>query len=258
MSVEWIDVPGHEGTVANAVARDGTVVGVVKAASGRIRSFVLRPGGEPATLVTWEGRDTFFQDVTDGGLVLGDALGAAGSGMFLWHLGEFQRIEPPQAAEAWAGGLRGNGDVCGCIRDERDRRVGVRRLSGRWTNVLPAGAESSVLYGMGDDGEVVGACALGGQRTGFVARPDDETEWLEPPQGDFLPADCARGGSWIVGAWSVDGVGRAAERKDGSWRVIDLGAETVESAAVGACAGVGVVGWALFRDGVKRGFLRRE
>jgi hypothetical protein len=256
--IRWIDAAGCDGTVANGVGPDGTVVGVAKEPSGRVRGFILRAGEREPRLVDAPGaRDTFLQDVTAGGMIIGDATNGTASGAFLLLGSSFTRVTPPGAKETWAGGILPNGDCCGSFRDARDKHVAFRRRAGRFEEVLPAGAESSVLHGLGDEGEAVGVGSLGGQLGGFLLRPDGSIEWLDPPKAQFLPSDCARGGAWIVGSFvESGGATTAAEVRDGRWRSIEIpGGPWAESAIVGCCPGVGVAGWAMGADERKRGFV---
>lgn len=266
--ITWIDVPGCDGTVANGVSPEGVIVGVAREPSGRVRGFVAQERGQGALRRGLETRlfdapgagDTFLQDVASGGLMIGDVFDGRRSRAFLLLGREVQVLAPPGAADAWAGGVLTNGDCCGALRDASGRRVGFRRVAGRFDEVLPAGAETAVLHGIGEGGEVVGACSLGGQITGFLQRPDGRVEWMDAPRGEFVPSHCAVGGSWVVGSFTDrDGLSMAGELREGRWRTVEVpGGPWVESALVGCCPGVGVVGWALGGDGRKRAFFLAE
>ena len=258
--IEWLDVPGQTGLVANGVGPDGTIVGVVQEASGRVRGLVLPPNRLRRRLVDAPAaEDTFLQGITAGGVIIGDATRAGRSRAFLLLGGMFSALEPPGSVDSWAGGVRANGDACGSLIDEAGVRAGFRRLAGRWERVLPAGADSAVIHGMGEGGEVVGACDLGGNAAGFMLREAGTIEWLEYPDGVFVPRGCARSGAWVVGeVVDAQGAPHASECRNGVWRQLELpDGPWRESAAMSVQPGVGIVGWAMGDDGVKRGFLLR-
>lgn len=255
--ITWVDVPGCQDSVVNGVAPDGTLVGVARESSGRVRGFIMSPTDELPRLVEVGDGDTFLQDVAAGGLVIGDYALAGRSACFVMRAGDVSAIAPPGARDAWAGGILSNGDCCGALADASGRRAGFRRLAGRFDEVLPAGADAAVLHGIGEGGEVVGACSLGGQLSGFLMKRDGRLEWLDPPRGEFVPSGCAAGGSWIVGSFHErGGLSVGGELREGRWRSVEIPeGPWLESAIVGCCEGVGLVGWVLGGDGRKRGFL---
>ena len=258
--ITWIDVPGCEGTVANGVAADGTVVGVAKSPSGRVRGFVAGPRDDVPRLVDAGPGDTFLQGAAAGGLIIGDFTEGKGSVAFVIEGSARTPLLPPGAVAAWAGGILDTRDCCGARTDASGRRSGFRRLAGRFDEIMPAGAESAVLHGMGEGGEVVGACSLGGSLSGFLQRPDGRVDWLDPPRGAFVPTGCADDGAWITGYFVDDeGLASAGELRDGRWRRIEIPeGPWLESAIIGCRPGVGLAGWVLGGDGRKRGFLLDE
>jgi hypothetical protein len=245
--------------VANAVAAGGWITGCVREDGGRVRGFLRYPGGGTAIVDAPGCRDTYLQDVTEDGACWGDATDGSRYRAFRRDSsGAFEWVESD--GECWAGGILRNRDCCGSVSPPGAPRQGFRLSGGRMELVLPPGAGSATLHGACEPGVAAGIADVAGVKRGFLHDAGGGFEWIDWPGHDVRPQDCGDSGRWVVGhVVDRDGRSRAAECRDGAWRLTTIeGGPWVESSIIGCATGVGCAGWVLGTDGLKRGFVRWE
>ena len=181
-----VDYPGAVWTSVFAINNSGDVTGQFGTPAGKVRSFILRNGVFHGIRVSVG--DNFARGAEDNGrvfvgdVVLDSDLTVHG---FLQGTGSVQLLDPPGMIVpcSHARGINERGDVVGAFaivssNDECDARPPahgfVRFQTGEYAIIDPPGSFDTFLFGINDDGVVVGAATdKDGNTHGFRAMPKD-------------------------------------------------------------------------------------
>ena len=154
-----VDVPGAVATFALGINDAGEIVGS-RSDESSVQAFLLSGGIYTTLEVPFTAEGSFANGINDAGQIVGGINFMDGSGAFLFENGRFTLLPPVSCCDVYAAAedINDAGQILvGRTRVPGSVSEGFLYEAGSVTPVIPPGASSTVLGGIDDGGDIVGA-----------------------------------------------------------------------------------------------------
>jgi uncharacterized membrane protein len=193
-----IDVPGAAYTWASAINNHNEVTGGYGDQSGVTHGFLRTAEGIFTTFDPPGSTGTWPSSINEHGDIAGNF--ASSSGGFLRHAdGKFEIFVSRKSVQPTA--INGDREIVGILANNRYKRQGFLREEHSALSILPNLGSNVYVYGINNNGTIVGFTADDSGSTGFFRSADGTvTQFQAVPHGNYTQPAAINESGWIAGS----------------------------------------------------------